>query len=261
MIWVLFLLLAMPLGAWSGSGHQVVAQIALNQFSLAEQKKIEAYMGDLVGIAAEPDGYREVSSILSGWHYIDYPWVEQPVMQAIDLASAKDNIVWALREARRVLKKDLKEKSRHSEFTRIFKTNLVHLMGDLHQPLHCISRVTTKRPKGDKGGNLFEVRFENKKISLHKLWDIGFGSLDYLSRDQVTALVKIIAQENPPGEIKGNFEDWSKESYNYARTQVYQTTEDQEVSKNYVEQGKKLIRKRLAQAGYRLAKELRELIL
>src|SRR3989338_539114 len=93
---ILFLIVALPLGAWSESGHQVVAAIALNQFSKAEQKKIQAVMGNLVDIAAEPDGYREISTIIVGWHYIDYPWVEQPVTQTIGLVSPKNNILWAL---------------------------------------------------------------------------------------------------------------------------------------------------------------------
>lgn len=256
------LLLSLPLGAWSESGHQVVAQIAWNQFSETEQKKIEAVMGDWVWTAAEPDHYREISASLSGWHYIDYPWVEQPVSQTLDLVSPKNNIVWALKEAKRVIRKSQKEnKKQYPELAHIFKTNLVHLLGDIHQPLHCISRVTEKNPAGDQGGNLYWVKFENKKIKLHLLWDMGFGSLDHLSREQVIVLAKEITKELPAEEMKGSFEDWSKESYHYARTQVYQTPEDQDVSKNYTEQSKKLIRKRLAQAGYRLAQELRELIL
>lgn len=254
------LLLALPVGAWSESGHQVIAQIALNQFSEAEQQKIKTAMGDLVAMAAEPDGYRELSTSMAGWHYIDYPLVEEPVVNALKLVSKKNNIVWALKEAKRVIQKDQKQ-GRHPELVHIFKANFVHLMGDIHQPLHCVARVTEKNPKGDKGGNLFSVRFENKKITLHKLWDIGFGILDYLTLDQVQALTKTIEKEIPKETITGSFEEWSKESYYLAKSDVYKTTEDQEVSKDYIERAKKLVKKRLALAGYRLAKELRELVL
>ncbi len=250
-------LISIPLGAWSESGHQVVAQIALNQFSPAEQTKIQAVMGDIVKMAAEPDGYREISTSLAGWHYIDYPWVEEPVAEPIKLVRKKDNIVWALKEAKKVIQKSLKD-NRHPEFAHIFKANFVHFMGDIHQPLHCISRVTEKNPKGDKGGNLYFVKFENRKISLHVLWDIGFGSLDHLTLNEVAALAKAIEAEVPQEAITGSFEDWSKESYYLAQSEVYKTPEDQEVSKSYVEQGKKRVKKRLALAGYRLAKELRE---
>ncbi|MGL5742868.1 MAG: S1/P1 nuclease [Legionella sp.] len=32
---------------------------------------------------------------------------------------------------------------------------LIHVVGDVHQPLHAITRVSTQLPKGDMGGNLF----------------------------------------------------------------------------------------------------------
>lgn len=255
-----YLFLALQLGAWSGSGHQVIAQIALDQFSQDEQKKIQAVMGDLVAIAAEPDDYRQISASMADWHYIDYPLVEEPVANILKLVPKKGNIVWALKEAKRAIQKDRKQ-NKYPEFAHVFKANFVHFMGDVHQPLHCATRVTEKNPKGDRGGNLFLVKFENKKIALHVLWDIGLGSLDYLTRDQITALAKEIEKEVPKEEIKGSFEDWSKESYYIAKSDTYKTPEDQEVSKEYVERGKKVVKKRLALAGYRLAKELRELIL
>ena len=32
---------------------------------------------------------------------------------------------------------------------------IMHLAGDIHQPLHTSARVTDLEPKGDQGGNLF----------------------------------------------------------------------------------------------------------
>jgi hypothetical protein len=256
----IFLLLALPLGAWSGSGHQVVAQIALNQFSKAEQDKIQAVMGDLVNIASEPDSYRELSTSMASWHYIDYPLVEEPVMNELKLVRKKDNIVWALKEAKKVIKKNQKT-GRNSELSHVFKANFVHFMGDIHQPLHCVARVTEKNPEGDKGGNLFEVKFNHKKITLHQLWDIGFGIVDNLTPVEVQTLAKTIEKEIPKEGISGTFKDWSKESYYLAKSEVYKLSEDTEVNFEYVERGKQLVKKRLALAGYRLAKELRELIL
>ena len=41
---------------------------------------------------------------------------------------------------------------------------LFHLIGDLHQPLHVGFGE-------DKGGNTFEVQFNDKGSNLHKVWD------------------------------------------------------------------------------------------
>lgn len=49
---------------------------------------------------------------------------------------------------------------------------LVHLVGDIHQPLHTVSLWDNQFPKGDQGGNLFAISFQNIS-NLHALWDSG----------------------------------------------------------------------------------------
>jgi len=43
---------------------------------------------------------------------------------------------------------------------------VIHLIGDLHQPLHNIARINDDYPKGDKGGNEFPLK---KKYSVENL--------------------------------------------------------------------------------------------
>lgn len=51
---------------------------------------------------------------------------------------------------------------------------LIHYVGDIHQPLHCTSRVDKNYPKGDRGGNLFPIPPEGDEgdiKELHAAWD------------------------------------------------------------------------------------------
>ena len=50
---------------------------------------------------------------------------------------------------------------------------VLHLVGDVHQPLHVVALVTVMDPNGDAGGNDFFVRTkaENQPVKLHSLWD------------------------------------------------------------------------------------------
>jgi hypothetical protein len=49
---------------------------------------------------------------------------------------------------------------------------VIHLIGDIHQPLHTVSIFTRQFPRGDEGGAIFYILPPNgKTISLHKLWD------------------------------------------------------------------------------------------
>jgi hypothetical protein len=48
---------------------------------------------------------------------------------------------------------------------------LIHYIGDIHQPLHATSRVDSKYPKGDAGGNFFKVPTKSDAKNLHSVWD------------------------------------------------------------------------------------------
>jgi hypothetical protein len=48
---------------------------------------------------------------------------------------------------------------------------LIHYLGDIHQPLHATSRVDSKYPKGDAGGNFFKVPIKKDAKNLHSVWD------------------------------------------------------------------------------------------
>lgn len=48
---------------------------------------------------------------------------------------------------------------------------LIHYLGDIHQPLHCLSRVDKDYPVGDKGGNDFKLPNHYSADNLHSVWD------------------------------------------------------------------------------------------
>jgi S1/P1 Nuclease len=48
---------------------------------------------------------------------------------------------------------------------------LIHYLGDVHQPLHCLARIDKKFPIGDKGGNLFTLPNHYESADLHAVWD------------------------------------------------------------------------------------------
>lgn len=56
---------------------------------------------------------------------------------------------------------------------------LIHLIGDLHQPLHCTTYVSGQFPMGDEGGNLIHIMFEGKPDVLHYFWDDRNENINY----------------------------------------------------------------------------------
>jgi hypothetical protein len=56
---------------------------------------------------------------------------------------------------------------------------LLHLVGDVHQPLHATPRFTKTQPKGDAGGNLVKIECgADCAPELHFYWDDLLGTSD-----------------------------------------------------------------------------------
>src|SRR5262249_36537478 len=101
---------------------------------------------------------------------------------------------------------------------------LLHLTGDLHQPLHSIGRFTQEIPDGDRGGNEEKVvKATGETTTLHFYWDgihggysttfgAGFdakqGKLDLVPVDAAKA-----ANLDP--------EAWLNESFELAKQHAY----------------------------------------
>ena len=53
---------------------------------------------------------------------------------------------------------------------------LLHLVGDLHQPMHAVNGISATLPEGDRGGNLVEIKGATDGASeLHAFWDEVLG--------------------------------------------------------------------------------------
>src|ERR1051326_4796576 len=53
---------------------------------------------------------------------------------------------------------------------------LLHLVGDLHQPMHAVNGISETLPEGDRGGNLVEIKGATDGASeLHAFWDEVLG--------------------------------------------------------------------------------------
>ena len=48
---------------------------------------------------------------------------------------------------------------------------MIHYVGDMHQPLHTVTRYAPDFKNGDMGGNLFMLTPKDNINELHALWD------------------------------------------------------------------------------------------
>jgi hypothetical protein len=136
---------------------------------------------------------------------------------------------------------------------------LLHLVGDVHQPLHASTRVSIAFPKGDAGGNdvPFCTQASTKcESELHAFWDNILGTGKIASADKFAATVK------PPKVTKKDIADtqtWVTNSFQLAQTAVYMNppvdagSPPFHATAEYTMASKALATKQVGLAGARLA--------
>ena len=83
---------------------------------------------------------------------------------------------------------------------------LIHIVGDVHQPLH-VGR------KGDRGGNDIKVTWFGESSNLHKIWDEGLIDNQQLSYTEYVNAINFTTPQQRAEWQKDPFEKWFYESY------------------------------------------------
>jgi len=150
------------------------------------------------------------------WHFIDMPFTpdNSPLTNAPDI-NAQERIALF----RSVLASNASDDLKSYDLAW-----LLHLLGDVHQPLHCTSRFTQDDPGGDDGGNLvlISVGTGTNTTSLHSIWDerLGQGS----DKEILTNVIKVAKQLPSASSTSGsdaNEQDWINESFQKAKSDAY----------------------------------------
>lgn len=287
-----------PLGsalAWNDTGHQVVALIAWDHLREPTRQTIVALMAQstnerLTALFAQDgrplavrrreffvrastwaDLIRGTEDDRPTWHHRSFFW-KQDNGQAVDVPDVEVNEQNVI-ERLAAIEGILREVSRPVPERAMFTAWLLHLAGDIHQPLHCASRVTPQEPHGDRGGNSFllDLRPDGGRNNLHAYWD---GMLDHAfprgpqegSSAYLRRLANAAKAAHPHNTMAtalklGKFEDWARESLAETENAYPPSLERNQVpSPTYLTAGGKVALKRVALAGYRLAATLEELL-
>ncbi len=145
---------------------------------------------------------------------------------------------------------------------------LMHLIGDIHQPLHTSAHVTELEPKGDQGGNLFLLTPQGtpreQQENLHWLWDsIVVRNIPNKDNECDAAFIaeragdlmkKFPAAKVAPRLAPGKYADWASESLAIAQKDVFSPDlkRFEKPSPAYMKKALKVAEERLALAGYRM---------
>ncbi len=210
----------------------------------------------------------------SNWHYADTFWRE--VNGKIEILDNKEQSGGKALQQLFAFDKLLRDVNSTNSEKAIAIAWILHLGGDIHQPLHTSARVTDLEPKGDQGGNLFllspkDAQSENR-LNLHWYWDSIVGrniprQNDACDSDYLPSIAKKITKKYPFSKMQnrlelGQFDKWQQESFKLASTEVFPPTLKRfEVpSDSYKKRAFAISQEQIALAGYRLGQMLNQIL-
>lgn len=236
---------ALSAAAWSQKGHDVVAHIAERHLTPSTQAAVDSllegrhlvYWANWLDNASHTPEYAYTKT----WHY-------RNVDEGQTLETAPENpngdVIKGIRYAVRVLSDYSQTQANRLLALKI----LVHLVGDMHQPMH-MGHLS------DLGGNRTKVKYFGRDTNLHSVWD---GSLVESAHkwsytewaDQIDLPMK---PEQQVLLLSGNVADWARRGVENA-AEVYRATPDgTSLSYNDVARWTPMIEESLLLGGHRLA--------
>jgi hypothetical protein len=200
--------------AWGSTGHRSVALIAEQHMSTAALHKAHALLdGQSLPAASmwadeirsEPQTYRHTFN----WHYTT--WDDEDAHFHAGQETNNTGFLLSQLDAQLALLKNPKtDRVKRQQALRF----VVHLLGDLHQPLHVGGG-------NDRGGNACRVTWHGDNSNLHTVWDSDMIDQTKLSYTELANFASLSRSRQQVSDWqKGTMRDWSLES-KQLRSRIY----------------------------------------
>jgi hypothetical protein len=239
---------------WGQLGHRIVGEIAESYLTPKAKAEVKKILGDeSMAMASNWADFVKSDTAykyLSAWHYIDFPkgLTYDQMKEELKKDTAKDAYT-----AINFLSKELKKKNLAQGKKKMYLRLLIHIVGDVHQPLHV-------SPEGTSGGNDVKVQWFGSNSNLHRVWDeqlIDDQKLSYTefadAINHSTAAERKKWQGQPLSE-------WLYESYTIAQDLHNEIKDNnQKLSYRYGYDHLQTLNQQLLKGGVRLAGLLNEI--
>lgn len=247
---VLTILMLIPFKSWSWGkiGHRVIAEVAENYLAKSTIKKLHKIVGPQP-MAACANWMDDIKSdrdfdSLRAWHWVTIPDGET-------YHQAEKNKDGDLIKGINFIVSTLKKGELTCEQEANYIKMLVHLVGDLHQPLH-VGKGT------DRGGNKVHVEWFGDKTNLHTVWDSKILDEKRYSYTELSEIINFSNKEQIEQWQSGTVEDWAHEVMGL-RSLVYKFSEGKYWEYEYEYHVWPVMKQQLLKGGIRLAKLLNDI--
>ena len=225
--------------AWGPVGHQTVAMAARAQLTPEALVHLQELMAlepgtSLAELATWADEHRSPET--GPWHYVNLPAGDCNYRPARDCPDGQC-IVAVLDAQLRILE----SRAPPSERLQALKW-VVHLVADVHQPLHAGMAE-------DRGGNRYQLQFLLRWSNLHTLWDSGL--IHHMGEDAPTLAARLARQFWPSAPGTLSVRAAAEESCKIARQPGFYPSGN--VGQTYISAYSPIVEQRLWLASVRLA--------
>lgn len=279
-ILLFLLLLPLTIHCFKGLGHALTGAIAFELLTPSEKVYCQTYLDymsknytliETLGEATRwADDIRLNTHLYDSWHYRTtcYSFDSETICKK----SETPNSFTTLSDSMKVLT----DKSETMDRKGFYFMFLLHLMGDIHQPLHNTNMFSKKYPQGDIGGNAIIITYMNTSSSLHQFWD---NLCEMESREPLRPFSKMPNEQKALEELAEQYlldytiekkdvnfngdlntiEKWMNEGYNLAVDYVYdrKVVETGVITEEYQRKCKEILGRQVTLAGARLANVLK----
>lgn len=230
--------------AWGQKGHDVTTALAERHLTAATKATIDdlldgksiVYWSNWLDNASHTPEYEYSKT----WHYKNID-----ANQAYDQVSPfpQGDVVVAIGEQIKILQNANASKEEKSLALKM----LVHLLGDIHQPMHMGHQT-------DLGGNRVYVKFFNNNTNLHSVWDSSLPEAGHKwSYTEWVDQIDRATDEQRAVILQGNQNDWGRETYSICSLIYNETPADTKISYDYIARWTPVVEDQLLKAGLRLA--------
>jgi hypothetical protein len=235
---------------WGQLGHRIVAEIADSYLTAKTRAEIKKILGtESIAMASNWADFVKSDTAfkyLDKWHYIDfeknlsYNEVKQ-VLQG-DTGAVKDAY-----GAIMFLTKELKKKKLAFSKKQMYLRLLIHIVGDVHQPLHV-------SPNGSSGGNDIKLQWFGQPSNLHRVWDSDLIEEQQLSYTEYSAYLNHTTATQRKSLQAQPISKWLYDSYLLAEKLHNEMTENNpRLSYRYNYDHIKTLNEQLLKGGVHLA--------
>jgi hypothetical protein len=234
---------------WGQTGHRVVGEVASNHLSEKAKIEIDQLLNGMSLAVASTFGdeiksdpqYRKYGP----WHYVNIPF--DKTYKEIK-PSERGDIIIGIEHSIAVLK----DSNASQEDKTFYLKMLIHLIGDLHQPLHL-------GLEEDKGANDFQVRWFNEGTNLHRVWDSDMINSYQMTYTELTQNLPRINEEEKQKIMSGTLLEWVEQERVLTK-KIYESAKiGEKLGYRYMYDHFSTVKSQLQKGGLRLAKILNEI--